>query len=52
MEQEQPKKNGEETPRRISSSQLFNGGNQVIIEHKGQDYLLRETRQGKLILTK
>lgn len=31
---------------------MFAGGNEVIIEHCGAVYRLRQTSQGKLILTK
>lgn len=34
------------------SQRLFQGGNIVWIEHEGERYTLRRTRQGKLILTK
>ncbi len=52
-QKQQPTENkGETAIRRVSSTTLFNGHTQVIIEHKGQDYLLRQTRQDKLILTK
>ena len=37
---------------RISSQQLFASQNEVIIEHNGEDYRLRITSNGKLILTK
>jgi hemin uptake protein HemP len=36
----------------IFSSALFAGGNEVVITHGCETYRLRETRQGKLILTK
>ena len=39
-------------PARISSDSLFSGGNILLIEHNGIDYVLRKTRNGKLILTK
>lgn len=35
-----------------SSHSLFGGTDAVIIEHGGAQYLLRRTRQGKLLLTK
>jgi hemin uptake protein HemP len=38
--------------RRLTSSELFAGGNQILIQHGPAEYLLRITRQGKLILTK
>ena len=36
----------------LSSQQLLLGHRQLQIEHHGQLYTLRETSQGKLILTK
>lgn len=41
-----------DAPRRLTSEQLFAGADQVVIRHRDADYLLRLTRQGKLILTK
>lgn len=38
--------------RRISSAQLLAGQNRVVIDHAGQAYVLRLTRENKLILTK
>lgn len=37
---------------RLYSKYLFSASNEVIIEHAGEEYRLRLTRQGKLILTK
>ena len=37
---------------RILSDSLFPASNKLIIEHAGQDYILRVTKAGKLILTK
>lgn len=37
---------------RIDSRQLLQGANTLEIEHAGQRYLLRVTRENKLILTK
>lgn len=37
---------------RISSEQLLRGAQEVLIEHRGALYRLRETSLGKLILTK
>jgi len=34
------------------SYMLFEGKQEIVIEHDGQDYRLRITRQNKLILTK
>lgn len=36
----------------ISSEVLFATHNEVIIEHQAEQYRLRRTRNGKLILTK
>lgn len=36
----------------IRSRDLFEGSNTLRIEHEGQTYLLRITRENKLILTK
>ena len=36
----------------VASSQLLRGGNEVLIEHHGALYRLRQTSLGKLILTK
>jgi len=37
---------------RFSSRQLFGAQNEIVIEHQGDDYRLRITSNGKLILTK
>ncbi|MDR5904263.1 hemin uptake protein HemP [Franzmannia qiaohouensis] len=36
---------------RIASEQLLDPRGVLIIEHRGREYQLRETRNGKLILT-
>jgi hemin uptake protein HemP len=36
----------------LDSRVLFAGGRELLIFHYGEPYHLRETRQGKLILTK
>ncbi|MBM3115502.1 hemin uptake protein HemP [Jeongeupia naejangsanensis] len=36
----------------LNSNQLLQGQRAVVIDHNGERYTLRETRQGKLILTK
>ena len=36
----------------LSSEDLLDGRAEVMIEHNGEIYRLRHTRQGKLILTK
>ena len=38
--------------RKYSSQSLFNGQQEILIEHAGHIYRLRITRQNKLILTK
>jgi len=37
---------------RIESFTLFKGGNEIMIVHRDEEYSLRITRNGKLILTK
>lgn len=37
---------------RLYSTELFATAREVVIEHAGEEYRLRLTRQGKLILTK
>lgn len=37
---------------RVDSKQLFEGQRELIIQHQGEEYRLRITRQDKLILTK
>ena len=39
-------------PPRLKVSDLLAGGREAILEHSGQDYRLRITASGKLILTK
>ena len=36
----------------LDSIALFQGRQEIVIRHDGQDYRLRVTRQNKLILTK
>ncbi|HYO08949.1 MAG TPA: hemin uptake protein HemP [Tepidisphaeraceae bacterium] len=36
----------------LDTAALFAGGTEVRLQHRGQEYRLRVTRQGKLILTK
>ena len=38
--------------RQFDSQTLFAGAQEIRIEHYGQEYRLRQTRNGKLILTK
>lgn len=40
------------TKRQIDSKVLIGEEGWVLIEHKGEHYLLRQTQSGKLILTK
>ena len=37
--------------RRVTSSAIFAGAGELVIEHAGRDYRLRITNKGKLILT-
>jgi hemin uptake protein HemP len=37
---------------RIESQRLFQGNNEIVIVHHEQEYSLRITKSGKLILTK
>jgi hemin uptake protein HemP len=37
---------------RTNSTELFRGADLLLIEHYGETYTLRQTRQGKLILNK
>ena len=43
---------GATTVPRYESHILFKGADRVVINHQGESYLLRITRNGKLILTK
>lgn len=36
----------------INTDMLFTGNNEIVIQHREQQYRLRLTRAGKLILTK
>jgi hemin uptake protein HemP len=38
--------------RRISTADLMQGAREVILVHEGEEYVLRITKTGKLILTK
>lgn len=46
-----PTTGAENAPRRLCSTELFEGNDQLIIEHAGREYRLRVTSNGKLILT-
>lgn len=37
---------------KLNSAKLFNSAKEVMIEHNGETYILRLTKQNKLILTK
>jgi hemin uptake protein HemP len=39
------------SPRRVQSEALLGSGREVVIVHKGREYRLRVTQNGKLILT-
>lgn len=39
-------------PRRVKVAELLDGEREAILEHGGQEYRLRITASGKLILTK
>jgi hemin uptake protein HemP len=42
-----------QTPaRRVASTHLLEGARELVIEHEGNEYHLRVTRNDKLILTK
>lgn len=45
-----PSATGEPPRHRVST--LMNGGRLAILEHDGEDYLLRLTSRGRLLLTK
>ncbi len=38
--------------RRITTEELLQGANELIIVHRGEEYRLRVTSNGKLILNK
>jgi hemin uptake protein HemP len=38
--------------RAVTSEELFSGARELVIKHAGENYRLRLTNQGKLILTK
>ena len=49
--QPQPARNTD-APAPIPSASILQGRDAILIEHNGRLYQLRQTRQGKLILTK
>ncbi|MNJ65775.1 hypothetical protein D3C77_618130 [compost metagenome] len=49
----QAQQTGSAPPRpRVSSNELLGGSKELVIVHDGREYVLRLTRQDKLILTK
>jgi hemin uptake protein HemP len=44
--------NAPQRPVRVQVAELLGGAREAILEHAGQDYRLRITANGKLILTK
>jgi hemin uptake protein HemP len=52
--QEPPVREVGRTPvlQRVSSSDLLKDAREIVIEHAGEEYRLRLTSKGKLILTK
>jgi len=44
--------NNTSLPTRMTSSDILNHDGKLIIVHNGEEYILRITRSGKLILTK
>ena len=46
------RKRSEKSVTVLSSEELLDGRAEIMIEHNGDLYRLRHTRQGKLILTK
>ena len=47
-----PDPDGGTSRKQWTSSDLFGDAHEILIDHAGQEYRLRITRQGKLILTK
>lgn len=47
---EHERRNGQ--PGVIRAERLFRGGQEILIDHQGETYRLRITKNGKLILTK
>lgn len=53
MGTEQPRESHRDaSPRALSAERLFGDHHEVRIHYRGQEYRLRKTRNGKLILTK
>ena len=49
---ESNKKTNAVMPLRLKSQEIFKQQNNVVIEHEGEEYHLKLTKQNKLILTK
>ena len=49
---DEPAAAGPRPPRRVESVTLFQLDRELVIVHHGQEYRLRITKSGKLILTK
>ena len=49
---DEPAAAGPRPPRRVESGALFQLDRELVIVHHGQEYHLRITKSGKLILTK
>ena len=47
-----PAAEGAASRKRLSSRELFGAMREIVIDHVGEEYRLRITSQGKLILTK
>jgi hemin uptake protein HemP len=47
-----PQREKDNATKRLNTKTMMEGARKMILEHAGQDYLLRITKQGKLILTK
>ena len=47
-----PNADGGREPAFVDSTRLFAGRTEIRLRHRGEEYRLRITRQGKLILTK
>jgi hemin uptake protein HemP len=52
VKKQDPSQTSGKPPRRVNSAQLLLGSDRLLIEHQGELYTLRQTRNGKLILTK
>lgn len=52
LQSARPDAGGGGTRKRLSSTDLFGDSQEILIDHAGQEYRLRITRQDKLLLTK